>query len=117
MPPSPCTDAPVSSASVKRKANCAQCEAVCCRLIVVLDSEDNIPQHLTAHLPGRPDVNVMAHSDDGWCVAMDRTHMNCGIYENRPSVCRRFFMSGPYCNAIRAEYAEERSRRIHITVK
>jgi len=26
--------------------------------------------------------------------------MNCGIYEMRPSVCRRFVMNGAYCKAI-----------------
>lgn len=49
----------------------------------------------------------MAHAEDGWCVALDRTRMNCGIYENRPAVCRRFFMGGPYCRAIRSDYAKQ----------
>lgn len=38
--------------------------------------------------------------------------MNCGIYETRPEVCRRFVMGGPYCNAVRAEYADDRERAI-----
>ena len=32
--------------------------------------------------------------------------MNCGIYDTRPSVCRRFVMNGPYCRAIREEYSD-----------
>ncbi|HUA81040.1 MAG TPA: YkgJ family cysteine cluster protein [Dyella sp.] len=97
------------------KANCARCEAVCCRLIVVLEPGDDIPPHLTAHT--EQGHLVMAHGEDGWCVAVDRTHMNCGIYENRPAVCRRFVMGGPYCKAIRAEYGKPGSRRIAIALK
>lgn len=87
---------------MKGKAHCACCDAVCCRLTVVLEPEDNIPEHLTTHLPDG--LHAMAHREDGWCAALDRTHMNCGIYENRPAACRRFAMGGPYCNALRGEY-------------
>lgn len=99
----------------KGKAHCAICDAVCCRLVVVLEPEDDIPAHLTAQLP--QGHRVMAHADDGWCVAMDRSRMNCGIYENRPAVCRRFVMGGPYCKAIRAEYVKQRTDHIEITLK
>lgn len=100
---------------VKGGSKCTRCDAVCCRLTVVLQPEDNIPPHLTTH---RPDgLHVMAHAEDGWCVAMDRTHMNCGIYENRPDVCRRFVMGGAYCNAIRSDYTKQQPRRIAITLK
>jgi Fe-S-cluster containining protein len=85
---------------------CSTCEAVCCRLTVVLLPEDDIASHLTTR---RPDgLLVMKHDDDGWCVAMNRASMNCGIYEGRPSICRRFVMGGAYCKAVRAEYAEQR---------
>ncbi|XRD91035.1 YkgJ family cysteine cluster protein [Dyella nitratireducens] len=103
------------SRHAKGKPHCTRCDAVCCRLVVVLEPGDNIPDHLTTHLP--QGHRVMAHGDDGWCVALDRTHMNCGIYENRPAVCRRFFMGGPYCKAIRAEYAKQGPRSIEITLK
>lgn len=101
--------------AAKDVANCTTCEAVCCRLIVVLTSEDNVPPHHTTYLPNG--LHVMARDEDGWCVAMDRTHMNCGIYANRPDTCRRFAMGGPYCNAIRSDYAKQRSRSIDITLK
>ncbi len=52
----------------------------------------------------------MAHGADGWCVAMDRAQMRCGIYENRPAACRRFAMGGPYCNAVRADYEKRRGK-------
>ena len=91
-------------------ANCVRCDAVCCRLIVVLQPEDDIPSHLTMRLPGG--LPIMAHDEDGWCVAMDSARMNCGIYESRPTVCRRFTMDGPYCRAVRNEYAEHQTRKI-----
>lgn len=83
----------------ERHARCDACQALCCRLTVVLQAGvDDVPAHLTTHLEsGLP---VMARDEDGWCSAMDRTHMNCGIYEQRPATCRRFVMDGPYCRTI-----------------
>jgi len=103
------------SKHVKGPAHCATCDAVCCRLVVILESEDKIPIHLTTQLA--QGHHAMAHGEDGWCVAMDRTHMNCSIYENRPAVCRRFAMGGPYCKAIRADYEEQRARGTEIISK
>jgi Fe-S-cluster containining protein len=47
----------------------------------------------------------MARDPEGWCVAMDATRMCCSIYDARPEVCRRFEMGGPYCEAVREDYA------------
>jgi Fe-S-cluster containining protein len=88
-------------------AHCSKCDAVCCRLTVVLQPEDKIPSHLTTHLANG--LHVMARDEEGWCVAMDGARMNCGIYESRPAICRRFVMNGPYCKSVRAEYAEKRA--------
>lgn len=82
--------------------HCSTCEAVCCRLTVVLQPDDRVPDHLTAYTP--EGLHVMKRGEDGWCVALNGVRMNCGIYETRPSVCRRFVMNGPYCRAIRDEY-------------
>lgn len=87
---------------VHAAAHCSTCQAVCCRLTVVLRPEERVPAHLTARTP--EGLRVMKHAEDGWCAALDRTHMNCGIYEQRPAECRRFVMNGPYCKALRAEY-------------
>lgn len=87
-----------------RKARCSDCDAVCCRLMVVLQEDDNIPDHLTTHLDNG--LHVMARDEEGWCVAMDGARMNCGIYETRPAICRRFVMDGPYCRTVRAEYED-----------
>lgn len=87
------------------EASCSACNAVCCRLTVVLDAADDVPARFTTVLPGG--LRVMAKGADGWCVAMDAARMNCGIYENRPSGCRRFAMNGPYCRAVRMDFAME----------
>ncbi|HEY1141394.1 MAG TPA: YkgJ family cysteine cluster protein [Lysobacter sp.] len=96
-------------------ADCGRCDAVCCRLTVVVQPEDHIPSHLTTELPGG--LRVMAKDEDGWCVAMDGSRMNCGIYDSRPDVCRRFVMGGPYCNAIREDYAREHARHIELILQ
>ncbi|GAA5077290.1 YkgJ family cysteine cluster protein [Lysobacter panacisoli] len=99
---------------LKGAAKCTECDAVCCRLTVVLQPEDRVPSHLTTRTP--ENLLVMAHDEDGWCVAMDGARMNCGIYETRPAVCRRFVMNGPYCRAIRIDYADECARAIELTL-
>jgi Fe-S-cluster containining protein len=96
-------------------AHCSRCDAVCCRLTVVLQPEDRIPAHLTTTLPSG--LHVMARDEEGWCVALDGARMNCGIYESRPDVCRRFVMDGPYCNAIRADYAQTHARAIELVLQ
>ncbi|MBM7129011.1 YkgJ family cysteine cluster protein [Dyella mobilis] len=105
----------MSTRPTKGKVHCASCDAVCCRLVVFLESGDDVPAHfVTQHPKGR---DVMAHGEDGWCVALDRTRMCCSIYENRPAVCRRFVRGGSYCNAIRTDYAREHDRAIKMVVK
>ena len=91
-------------------ARCDRCEAVCCRLTVVLEDGDEIPAELTARTGNGE--RVMAHGADGWCVAAaDR---RCSIYDRRPQACRRFAMAGPYCRALRTEHADRRRRGIPL---
>lgn len=94
--------------------SCSACDAVCCRLTVVVMPEDNVPRHLIDHTTAG--LNVMARGEDGWCAALDQARMCCSIYELRPSVCRKFAMGGPYCRAERAAYSEEIARAIPIRV-
>jgi Fe-S-cluster containining protein len=79
-------------------ANCSRCSAQCCRLTAVLAPSEQLPPHLITEIAGGQ--RAMAKGADGWCVALDRTRMCCGIYDDRPQVCRRFEMAGPYCSAI-----------------
>lgn len=93
---------------------CSACDAVCCRLTVVLLPGDNVPEHLTdvtdAGLP------VMARDEDGWCVAIESARMCCSIYELRPAICRKFVMGGPYCRDVREEYATHYPREIPLVL-
>lgn len=94
--------------------HCSACDAVCCRLTVVLQPEDVVAGHLTTHTAAG--LRVMARDEEGWCVALDGARMCCSIYEHRPSVCRRFVMAGPYCREIRAEYHDRRARGIPLVM-
>ncbi len=96
------------------KTLCERCDAVCCRLTVMVDPSDRIPQHLTSVTP--QGWHVMARDEEGWCVALDSARMCCSIYETRPAICRRFVMSGPYCRDVRATYADQRQRGIPLTL-
>ena len=87
--------------------SCTRCEAVCCRLTVVLADGDQVADDLVAH-----DANgtrMMARGEDGWCVALDRVTRKCSIYETRPATCHRFVMGGGYCRLVRSTFAEARN--------
>jgi Fe-S-cluster containining protein len=94
--------------------SCTACEAVCCRLTVVLMPGDDIAPHLTER--NAHGVDVMARDEEGWCVAVDARHMHCSIYDARPAVCRKFAMGGPYCRDIRASHDDHRARGIPLTM-
>lgn len=87
----------------EKGVHCNRCDALCCRLTVVLFEEDAVPAHLTER--NEQGVTVMARDADGWCVALNSAQMNCGIYETRPTICRKFAMAGPYCRDVRNEAA------------
>ncbi|WP_329957143.1 YkgJ family cysteine cluster protein [Xanthomonas melonis] len=93
---------------------CERCDAVCCRLTVLVDPSDRIPHHLTSVT--QEGWRVMARDEEGWCVAIDAARMCCSIYETRPAICRRFVMSGPYCRDVRAIYDDQRRRGIPLTL-
>ena len=92
--------------------HCDRCDAVCCRLTVVLMPEDRVPARFTTR--NSHGVEVMARDEEGWCVAIDAAHMRCSIYDARPQVCRRFVMSGPYCEEVRADYRDRNARGIPL---
>lgn len=74
---------------------CANCQACCCRLEVMLITETGVPDRFIASdsWGGR----VMRRLDDGWCAALDRSTMLCTIYDKRPLICREFEMGGHEC--------------------
>jgi len=80
--------------------NCANCEACCCRLEVMLIGDTGVPDRFV-------EVDewggmTMARLDDGWCAALDRNTLQCSIYEQRPLICRDFQMGGFECIVERA---------------
>jgi len=100
-----------------RKADaphCDRCDAVCCRLTVVLMPEDRVPPRFTTH--NDYGVAVMDRDSEGWCVAVDSARMCCSIYEQRPSICRKFPMGSPGCREVRAEYSDRRLRGIPLVM-
>jgi Fe-S-cluster containining protein len=94
--------------------SCSACDAVCCRLTVVVMPEDTVPRHLVERTP--QGLDVMARDEEGWCVAVDHRHMCCGIYDQRPGICRKFAMGSAYCRSEREIYREHVGRGIPLTV-
>jgi Fe-S-cluster containining protein len=97
---------------VDPSVSCGLCAAVCCRLTVVLMPDETQPAHLV-DVDARG-LEVMRRSADGWCAGLDRATMSCGIYETRPSICRKFHMGGAYCRDERKAYAAKARKPIPI---
>ena len=79
----------------KSAVSCSTCRANCCKLEVILMGEDDVPTELI-HVD-RWGGHVMARLDDGWCAALNRATLLCGIYERRPGLCREYEMGGSDC--------------------
>lgn len=97
--------------------SCDACDAVCCRLTVLVMPEDIVPRHLVDR--DAQGLEVMAHGEDGWCIALDHKRMCCSIYEQRPGICRKFAMGSAYCRSEREDYRvemEDLSRRIPLAL-
>ena len=79
---------------------CANCQACCCRLEVILLTDTGVPHRFieTDEWGGMR----MARLEDGWCSALDRNTLMCTIYEKRPLICREFVMGEHECISERA---------------
>jgi Fe-S-cluster containining protein len=84
---------------------CANCQACCCRLEVMLITETGVPAEYID--TDRWGGQIMHRLDDGWCAALDRDTLMCKIYENRPLICREFEMGEYECVAERKLYLSE----------
>jgi Fe-S-cluster containining protein len=93
------------SAPPETEVSCADCEACCCRLEVMLITDTGVPEHFidTDQWGGR----TMTRLDDGWCVALDRNTLRCLIYAQRPFICRAFAMGEYECVAERDASGEQ----------
>jgi len=67
------------------------CKAVCCKLHFALSADEIESGPLRWDL-GRPYYN--RHGDDGYCHQSDCETRACGIYDQRPSVCRGYSCAG-----------------------
>ncbi|MGY0559301.1 MULTISPECIES: YkgJ family cysteine cluster protein [unclassified Luteimonas] len=94
--------------------HCSACDAVCCRLTVVLQPGDSVPAHLTTQADDG--LQVMARDEEGWCVAIDPARMQCRIYDTRPENCRRFAMAGNDCRQVRADYTRQGEQGIPLVM-
>ncbi|MEO6799220.1 MAG: YkgJ family cysteine cluster protein [Rhodanobacter sp.] len=88
--------------SVDPGVHCDTCEAVCCRLTVVLMPEDRVPGWLIDH--DEHGLEILAKGEDGWCAAVDPHTFRCTIYENRPGICRKYAMGSPSCRDERKKW-------------
>lgn len=80
---------------------CANCQACCCRLEVLLITDTGVPEeHIKMDRWGG---QTMARLDDGWCSALDRDTFMCTIYESRPWICREFAMASDECLSERTD--------------
>ncbi len=82
---------------------CDSCKACWCGLEVMLMAEDDVPPELTQVDPWGG--QVMARFADGWCAALERNTMLCGIYERRPTICRDYLLGDSECIAERSNLA------------
>ena len=82
------------------EVTCANCDALCCRLEVMLISETGVPDNYIE--VDKWGGKIMARLDDGWCAALDRNTMLCMIYEKRPMICRELKMGEYECITERA---------------
>lgn len=63
------------------------CQARCCKLSFPLSTQD-LDEGVIRWDLGRP--YLIRHDDDGHCTHLDRTTRGCGVYHQRPAVCRRY---------------------------
>ncbi len=84
---------------------CEHCAAVCCREEVLCIADGDIPERFIERAADGSET--MRRLDDGWCAALNRADMRCGIYAERPLPCRELDMGGVDCLRLRARFAVE----------
>lgn len=87
---------------VEDNITCSNCEAVCCRMEVMIITDTGVPNRYIK--TDKWGGETMARLSDGWCAALDRNTMLCSIYENRPLICREFAMGESECIDARSDY-------------
>ncbi|HEV2860979.1 MAG TPA: YkgJ family cysteine cluster protein [Pyrinomonadaceae bacterium] len=79
------------NAEIDCEARLHLCHAACCRLRFALTARDVEEGRVKWNL-GQP--YMIRQGDDGYCHHLDRPSQRCGIYEERPFVCRAYDCRG-----------------------
>src|SRR3546814_12690467 len=74
--------------------SCGNCDAVCCRLTVILMPEDRVPRHLTTRTAHG--LEIMPRDEEGWCVAVDPNHICYSISHQRSARFPKFAIGSEY---------------------
>jgi len=78
-----------------REVNCAErmhvCHAVCCKLHFALTAGEVDAGQVRFDL-GWP--YMIRHDQDGYCTHNDRATGFCGVYADRPGICRKYSCAG-----------------------
>jgi Fe-S-cluster containining protein len=88
-------DGPEDAQQPEVKVNCAErmhiCHSICCKLDFPLTVEEIESGKVRWDL-GRP--YHIRHGEDGHCVHRNQESGFCGVYENRPGICRTYSCAG-----------------------
>jgi Fe-S-cluster containining protein len=84
-------DATEPPAVVDCDARLPVCKAVCCRLRFALSAEEIESGPMRWDL-GQPYLNRVG--ERGYCHQIDPASGHCGVYEDRPTVCRQYSCAG-----------------------
>lgn len=64
------------------------CRTFCCHLLIRLDSDETVPG-------GSGDSGgILEKAADGACIHLERDTEKCGIWAQRPHVCREYHCNG-----------------------
>ena len=88
--------------SIDPSVQCTTCEAVCCRLTVVLMPEDHVPAWLIDH--DEHGMEILAKGEDGWCAAVESEHLRLHHLRRPPGICRKYAMGSPSCRDERQKW-------------
>ncbi len=96
--------------------DCLTCGACCTYLFVIgVKPVDNVPPETIWNVTDESgeviiDSYLKRDAETLYCTALEPTadgKMPCGIYENRPSICRKFEAGSDKCHALRRIYGYE----------
>ncbi len=63
------------------------CKAICCKLDFALNAEEVENGHVKWDM-GRP--YFIRHNKQGFCTHLNQENKCCGVYEDRPKVCKKY---------------------------